>query len=231
VTHRAILADRGAALSPGARVLDFGCGDGGMVDAYLRADFDAYGCDLIVESETSRLRKIEEPYRLPFDDASFDAVVSDQVLEHVRDHASAAREIARVLRPHGATLHIFPPPWRLREAHTGVPFAGVLKGRLWLNLWALLGVRNPFQQGLPARQVVAVNREFLKTSTNYVGAARLRRAFARHFREVVFCELELLRHGAGRSHRLAPVAERIPAAARVYGTVVLRALLARDPVA
>ena len=42
---------------------------------------------------------------LPYDDNSFHAVVSDQVLEHVSDPVRAARETLRVVRSGGLIIH------------------------------------------------------------------------------------------------------------------------------
>lgn len=45
---------------------------------------------------------------LPFDDESFNTVVSTHVLEHIRDDRAAMAEIARVLRPGGFAVLAFP---------------------------------------------------------------------------------------------------------------------------
>jgi len=42
---------------------------------------------------------------LPFSDSSFDAIVADQVLEHVRNPFDAISESIRVLRPGGILIH------------------------------------------------------------------------------------------------------------------------------
>ena len=48
--------------------------------------------------------------RLPFDDASFDRVITSEVLEHIQDDVSAISELVRVLRP-GGTFACTVPTW------------------------------------------------------------------------------------------------------------------------
>jgi SAM-dependent methyltransferase len=50
----------------------------------------------------------ENMERQTFDDASFDCVISLDVMEHVFDPAAAYREIFRTLRPGGFYVHTFP---------------------------------------------------------------------------------------------------------------------------
>lgn len=57
--------------------------------------------------------------RLPFASDSFDYVVSNQVLEHVREKDAYVYEIGRVLEPSGELLIAFPNRyWPLDEHHT-----------------------------------------------------------------------------------------------------------------
>ncbi|MFZ9483728.1 MAG: class I SAM-dependent methyltransferase, partial [Ilumatobacteraceae bacterium] len=48
--------------------------------------------------------------RLPFDDASFDRVITSEVLEHIQDDVAAISELVRVLRP-GGTFACTVPTW------------------------------------------------------------------------------------------------------------------------
>ena len=48
--------------------------------------------------------------RLPFDDASFDRVITSEVLEHIQHDVDAIGELARVLRP-GGTFAATVPAW------------------------------------------------------------------------------------------------------------------------
>ena len=48
--------------------------------------------------------------RLPFDDGSFDRVITSEVLEHIQDDVAAISELVRVLRP-GGTFSCTVPTW------------------------------------------------------------------------------------------------------------------------
>ena len=189
----------GCAPSPEARILDFGCGAGERVDEFRRLGYQAFGCDVMLPARpVGRLlddirhgviRPIGVgPYRIPFEDDSFDLVFSVTVFEHVQDYDSALAEIRRVLKPGGVAVHVFPPPWKFLETHVFVPYASVFQAYWWLYLWALLGVRNRFQRGYPPRRTADVNYAFLKNETNYLPKRRIREHVLRHFDECLFVE-------------------------------------------
>ena len=168
------------------KVLDFGCGKGQMVGALLQRGFDAYGCDIKVywsgeqTSTAERLRTISlNPYRLPFDGKSFDVVVSTSVLEHAQNTEELFREIHKVLRPGGYSMHFYPGKWYLPcEPHIYVPLVNFFWPhcpKWWLALWALFGVRNEFQKGLARKTVVNMNHQFCKEGICYLTNRQYRR--------------------------------------------------------
>ncbi len=104
-----------AAHSLRGRMLDVGCGIKPyrslfQVDSYTGLDID---------SEASRRRGVADVFydgkRFPFDDASFDAVLCNQVLEHVFNPAEFLEEIRRVLGPDGRLLLTVPFVWDEHE--------------------------------------------------------------------------------------------------------------------
>jgi demethylmenaquinone methyltransferase / 2-methoxy-6-polyprenyl-1,4-benzoquinol methylase len=84
--------------------------------------------------------------RLPFDDASFDAVTFTYLLRYVADPAATIRELARVVRRGGtiAGLEFGLPggawrlPWEL-YVHVGLPAAGRLISPGWQRVGGFLG--------------------------------------------------------------------------------------------
>lgn len=92
--------------------------------------------------------------KLPFKDATFDAVTCLDVIEHIRDDVGMMREIARVLKPGGAVLFTTPAHkilwsvhdesvhherrYSMREFRNKLGQAGMHPERLtYLNFWLL----------------------------------------------------------------------------------------------
>jgi ubiquinone/menaquinone biosynthesis C-methylase UbiE len=100
------LLDRAAAGRTGLAVLDCGCGTGfnlAQLSRYGRVigvDLNAAG--LALARRAGRPLARADVAHLPLRSGRFDLVTSFDVLQCVPDHAGAAREIARVLKPGGA---------------------------------------------------------------------------------------------------------------------------------
>ncbi|MDI6797670.1 MAG: class I SAM-dependent methyltransferase [Desulfatibacillaceae bacterium] len=107
-------------LSPGKSLLDVGCGEGRHVcEAYSRPGIKCLALDLDQENVNKTAGMLAEMEKagmggggtwkalcgdstcLPFEDASFDAIICAEVMEHIPDNKKAAKEIARVLKSGG----------------------------------------------------------------------------------------------------------------------------------
>jgi SAM-dependent methyltransferase len=104
---------------PGRRVLDLGCRDGALTQAYVEGN-DIVGVDADREAldEAGKLgietRWADLDQALEFADASFDVVVAGELLEHLRDPERLVAEIRRVLRPDGTFVASVPNAYRLK---------------------------------------------------------------------------------------------------------------------
>jgi len=100
-------------LTPESRVLDLGCGRGGVVELFWRDVKLAAGIDPDEPSLTERRTRgmpvvTGRGEDLPFAGESFDLIVSLWVLEHLRDPEIVFSEVQRVLRPGGHFVFLTP---------------------------------------------------------------------------------------------------------------------------
>lgn len=203
-----MLAAYGRELTPNTRILDFCCGAGGMVSAFLENGYnvrgfepfatderhpmvDTLGWDCPYTTETylapspPDLHSQWQNLRLPYPDGAFDFVFSQEVMEHVPCHETALRELRRVLATGGIAIHTFPARWRLIEPHVGVPMGAKILHPVWYRLWFELRPRmsnflsdEPMTRSELARLALWYGRLGL----NYLAPSRLRRIALRHFR-------------------------------------------------
>ena len=105
-------------------ILDWGCGEMGAeitaCDVY-GADDSSFGQNTpIIKKSSINVFPLEHPYILPFNDASFDIVLSFGVLEHVPNDFESLQEIHRILKPSGLMFCFFLPyhlSWTQHLAH------------------------------------------------------------------------------------------------------------------
>ena len=161
-------------VGPSDRALDVATGTGLVAAALLRR----HGCRVVGLDQSAemlaraRARLGDDPRvelrageaeRLPFADASFDALTFTYLLRYVDDVPATLRELARVVRPGGfvASLEFGVPRgaaaralWRV-WTRAGLPFVGRLISREWLEVGRFLGpsIRDLYTRLPLARQL------------------------------------------------------------------------------
>jgi SAM-dependent methyltransferase len=81
----------------GAKVLDFGCGEGQFLDRLQDAGWDTYGIEPSTTGPFARHRRLEQPPQ----DGTFDFVILHHVLEHVTEPLDILRQLGGALRENG----------------------------------------------------------------------------------------------------------------------------------
>lgn len=146
--------DRLLELPPGTRVLEVGAGAGHLTKRLAERGVDIVGIDVNPEAAsvagTDRVVEMSAD-DMTFSDGEFDAVVSFHAIEHIPALDEAAAEIARVLKPGGKALLVYPA--EPIQGIFAIPTAVILHG-------------NPFK----ARQI----------HCHWLWPARVRQLFARH---------------------------------------------------
>jgi len=238
---RSIMRELGSEISCNSTILDFGCGDGMLVSQLRKEEYNAFGVDIknyydsvqrrckeegLIKEDEHIFRTINmNNYRIPFDDDTFDSVISFYVLEHVQNWEQSLAEIKRVLKPGGTSLHIFPSRYSLVEPHVFVPLACIFQGYPYLAFWAFLGIRNSYQKRLNWHEVTKLNFEYLRTCTKYYPKAEIRKLCASQFSNVSYVEDIYIKHHFGRVRRyLYPLSKTFPFLSSLFSTFYTRVL-------
>jgi SAM-dependent methyltransferase len=105
---------------PGRDVLDLGCRDGALTQAYAGGNaIVGVDADREALAEAQKLgietRWADLDDALPFDADTFDIVVAGELLEHLRDPRRVVSEVLRVLRSGGTFVGSVPNAYRLKN--------------------------------------------------------------------------------------------------------------------
>jgi SAM-dependent methyltransferase len=127
--------DRAVSLSGTDRptILDYGCGLGQIVELGLSRGVDIYGVDTFEGPYRNWHGELRPELRdriqrmshggIPFEDETFDAVIANQVIEHIAAPLPVFREINRVLKRGGVFVALFPVAETWYEGHVELYFA------------------------------------------------------------------------------------------------------------
>jgi SAM-dependent methyltransferase len=166
-----------AGVAIGGRVLDAGCGGGGMplslaeeaglvVGIDITERFRGAGTRLAAERQVCNIRfAVADGQALPFRDDSFDLLLSHAVIEHVTDAPRYLRECARVLRP-GGWMYLSTAPYlsfagaHLPRLRVPIPLHLVLGRRLAFSTFRALARHAPWTLREPVHE------------NSFIGAAR-----------------------------------------------------------
>ena len=138
------LDDCGIKDPQGLRLLEVGFKEGLFLQVCRQAGIETVGLEVQPDYYKS-LHRREPDFELmlynggviPLPDASFDIIVSYQVLEHVGSLETTLAECVRLLKPGGVMYHVFPNYRSFYEGHYKVlwwPFLNQTTGRWYLKM-------------------------------------------------------------------------------------------------
>jgi len=126
-------------------ILDIGCGVSPVVGFSDNVVFSDYSYEAMhhLRKKNNVMAVVSDISRLPFKDKSVDVVVSSEVLEHIRDDASALEELYRILKSGGSAVITVPVhKYYWFSDDTLVEHVRRYRLRSFLNLLKKTGFRN-----------------------------------------------------------------------------------------
>jgi SAM-dependent methyltransferase len=134
---------------PPTNILDAGCGEGVVLDMILDQAVNVVGLDIDLERLLEGKHLITKAsliqgslHALPFPDDSFGAVLSFEVLEHVRDPDAAIKELYRVTSNYLLVSVPNEPWWRIGNMMRLKYLADLGNTPEHINHWTLHGFQH-----------------------------------------------------------------------------------------
>jgi SAM-dependent methyltransferase len=200
------------------RLLDVGCGDGKLLAFFAQGfpllrpgvSLELYGFDVaepgvqrggylaraVAELRSGvpgvdwsrRLVSIGTDQPWPYPDGFFDAIVSNQVLEHVADHRRFFAELSRTLAWNGFSVHLFPLIHYVYEGHLRLPLVHRIANhdlrRQYIAWLSALGLgKYPRQRrstGISRATFAERHADYVQHYTNYLSAGQALRLGKQH---------------------------------------------------
>ncbi len=125
------------------KILDIGCGNG-EIAAFFTPNNKVYCVD-IVDQLDEKVKKFVcftkvKSELLPFPNKYFDIIISNHVIEHVKNQELHIKEIRRCLKDNGICYFATPNRNFLVEPHYRIPFLHYLPPPLFLNTLKILKI-------------------------------------------------------------------------------------------
>ncbi|AIQ95485.1 class I SAM-dependent methyltransferase [Prochlorococcus sp. MIT 0604] len=186
--------------------LEIGCGNGNLTHYLISKGKSGFGIDvefkegnykkilinnnqikLINSNGKSRSEILEENqcYSWPCKSNSIDFAFSSSVIEHIINLEEFIKENARILQQGGYCLHYFPARTAIFEAHTGVPFGGLIINKFYYNVMFNLRLCNASFNN--AEEIY----QYMKKSTNYISKRKLIYLFSKYNLKFIYEENSL----------------------------------------
>ena len=179
-------------------VLDWGSGRGSDVIHLRKKGINAYGAEISTETidrgkhlfdelaldHASLVKVIRPDNSTDYPSSFFNALISYQVLEHVEDLASAAREMYRIMKPGGTAIHLYPAHHHFVEGHLYMPFVHWLPKNNWrrrmIRLYTFVGVEPHWKElsSMSAREKAEHYYLYSINKTFYRPPRQVRKIFA-----------------------------------------------------
>ena len=186
-------------LSESSLIVDAGCGDGRLLRSMRDvvpcrvAGFDSPGYGDFAnqaghEPDSIDVRETNPDGSWPFDDASADIVVSNQVLEHVADLDQFCAEAGRISRDGAVGVHVFPVRQVVIEPHLELPLvhrirdhdlrASAIRTMAWFGLGKFDA--DGIHRGTTLDEYAQAHADYVRTHTSYRSWREVAATFEHH---------------------------------------------------